>query len=243
MHALTVLVAAGVGRRGVRPALPTSYDALSVSVEDADAGSAAEQPRVRRARRRDGAAAGTRPPDRPVRRRGRGDGRGGRRCGQRPPAGGAQIEAIAPVDERDWVRLTQSQFGPIEIDARLLDRADLVEPCRRRRARHPPRPRHGLRHRHPSDDPHVPALDRAAQARPAAPWPRVLDYGCGSGVLAIAAALLRRRRDRRRRHRPGSDRGDARQRRRQRRGAARRRRRRASTAATRWSSPTSWRRR
>jgi len=28
----------------------------------------------------------------------------------------AQIEAIAPVDERDWVRLTQAQFGPTEIE-------------------------------------------------------------------------------------------------------------------------------
>ena len=28
----------------------------------------------------------------------------------------ARIEAIAPVDERDWVRLTQAQFGPTEIE-------------------------------------------------------------------------------------------------------------------------------
>jgi ribosomal protein L11 methyltransferase len=27
-------------------------------------------------------------------------------------------------------------------------------------------------------------------ARQASPWPRVLDYGCGSGILAIGAALL-----------------------------------------------------
>ena len=33
------------------------------------------------------------------------------------PAGGdARIEAIGPVDERDWVRLTQAQFGPTEIE-------------------------------------------------------------------------------------------------------------------------------
>ncbi len=31
-------------------------------------------------------------------------------------------------------------------------------------------------------------IARSAAARPA-PWPRVLDYGCGSGILAIAAAL------------------------------------------------------
>src|SRR5207253_10064026 len=29
--------------------------------------------------------------------------------------GDARIEAIAPVDERDWVRLTQAQFGPTEV--------------------------------------------------------------------------------------------------------------------------------
>ena len=26
------------------------------------------------------------------------------------------IEASRPVDERDWVRLTQAQFGPVEIE-------------------------------------------------------------------------------------------------------------------------------
>ena len=29
----------------------------------------------------------------------------------------------------------------------------------------------------------------AQQAKPEAPWERVLDYGCGSGILAIGAAL------------------------------------------------------
>ena len=52
---------------------------------------------------------------RPVRRRGGGRLRRGGAGGE-PGGGEARIEAIAPVDERDWVRLTQAQFGPIEIE-------------------------------------------------------------------------------------------------------------------------------
>ena len=59
----------------------------------------------------------------------------------------------------------------------------------------------GLRHRHPSDHAHVPALDRRQRAGRVAQ--RVLDYGCGSGILAIGAALLGAGDDRRGRHRPG----------------------------------------
>ena len=39
-------------------------------------------------------------------------------------------------------------------------------------------------------------------AQDAQPWPRVLDYGCGSGILAIAAALHGAAGHRRGRHRP-----------------------------------------
>ena len=34
----------------------------------------------------------------------------------------------------------------------------------------------------------MPALDRSAGGERGVAWPRVLDYGCGSGILAIAAA-------------------------------------------------------
>jgi len=97
---------------------------------------------------------------------------------------GCELQGIAPVAEQDWVRLTQSQFAPLPItpdfwivptwheapaQAREVIRLDpglafgtgthpTTRMCLRWIAAHPPRGR------------------------------RVLDYGCGSGILAIAAA-------------------------------------------------------
>jgi ribosomal protein L11 methyltransferase len=97
---------------------------------------------------------------------------------------GCELTGIAPVPDQDWVRLTQSQFSPVEItpefwivptwheppaQARQVIRLDpglafgtgthpTTRMCLRWIAQHPPR---GL---------------------------RVLDYGCGSGILAIGAA-------------------------------------------------------
>lgn len=97
---------------------------------------------------------------------------------------GCQVLGVAAVPDQDWVRLTQSQFSPVEITpdfwivptwhqppaaARQVIRLDpglafgtgthpTTRMCLRWIARHPP----------------------AGQ--------RVLDYGCGSGILAIGAA-------------------------------------------------------
>lgn len=97
---------------------------------------------------------------------------------------GCKVLAIQPVPEQDWVRLTQSQFEPVQItpsfwivptwheppaQAKEIIRLDpglafgtgthpTTRMCLRWIAGHPPR---GL---------------------------RVLDYGCGSGILAIGAA-------------------------------------------------------
>jgi ribosomal protein L11 methyltransferase len=102
---------------------------------------------------------------------------------------GVQVQAMAPLAEQDWVRLTQSQFEPVAVtegfwivptwhqppaDARTLIRLDpglafgtgthpTTRMCLRWIATHAP--------------------------RHAAGWNRVLDYGCGSGILAIGAAL------------------------------------------------------
>ncbi|HMA06470.1 MAG TPA: 50S ribosomal protein L11 methyltransferase [Ramlibacter sp.] len=99
---------------------------------------------------------------------------------------GCRNLGITPVPDQDWVRLTQSQFAPVEItpefwivptwheppaQARQVIRLDpglafgtgthpTTRMCLRWIAQHPP---HGE---------------------------RVLDYGCGSGILAIAAALF-----------------------------------------------------
>ena len=98
---------------------------------------------------------------------------------------GCEVAAIAPVPEQDWVRLTQSQFEPVPITpafwivptwhavpdgAAQVIRLDpglafgtgthpTTRMCLRWIAAHPPRGQ------------------------------RVLDYGCGSGILAIGAAL------------------------------------------------------
>jgi ribosomal protein L11 methyltransferase len=97
---------------------------------------------------------------------------------------GCELLSIAPVPDQDWVRLTQSQFAAVEINpdfwivpswhtppaqARQVIRLDpglafgtgthpTTRMCLRWIAQHPPR------------------------------GGRVLDYGCGSGILAIAAA-------------------------------------------------------
>jgi ribosomal protein L11 methyltransferase len=97
---------------------------------------------------------------------------------------GCALLGIAPVPDQDWVRLTQSQFAPVEItpdfwivptwheppaQARQVIRLDpglafgtgthpTTRMCLRWIAQHPPQ---GL---------------------------RVLDYGCGSGILAIGSA-------------------------------------------------------
>jgi ribosomal protein L11 methyltransferase len=97
---------------------------------------------------------------------------------------GCELLRISTLPDQDWVRLTQSQFAPVEItpefwivptwhapppQAKEIIRLDpglafgtgthpTTRMCLRWIAQHPPRGR------------------------------RVLDYGCGSGILAIAAA-------------------------------------------------------
>jgi ribosomal protein L11 methyltransferase len=96
------------------------------------------------------------------------------------------VQGLQTVDEQDWVRLTQSQFAPVPItadfwivpswhtapaQARTVMQLDpglafgtgthpTTRMCLRWLAAHPPQGQ------------------------------RVLDYGCGSGILAIAAGLL-----------------------------------------------------
>ena len=100
-----------------------------------------------------------------------------------------QVLAIREVAEQDWVRLTQSQFAPVEITPSFW-----IVPSW---------------HQAPAAASTVIRLDpglafgtgthpttrmclrwTASQAGALATgWQRVLDYGCGSGILAIGAAL------------------------------------------------------
>lgn len=105
---------------------------------------------------------------------------------------GSEVAAVVAVNDQDWVRLTQSQFAPV-----LIDDGFWIVPSW---------------HEVPSGATTVIALDpgmafgtgthpttrmclrwiaRCAPTRPEGPiLGRVLDYGCGSGILAIGAAKL-----------------------------------------------------
>lgn len=96
------------------------------------------------------------------------------------------VYSVTPVEEQDWVRLTQSQFDPIKISSRLWivptwHRAP--DPEAINLALDP-----GLAFgtgSHPSTRLCLAWLDANLQT-----GEDVLDYGCGSGILAIAASKL-----------------------------------------------------
>ena len=112
--------------------------------------------------------------------------------GHEVDGGGVILQALAVMQDQDWVRLTQSQFAPVEITptfwvvpswhqppaaATQVIRLDpglafgtgthpTTRMCLRWLATHP-------------------AMNGGTSA-----GKRVLDYGCGSGILAIGAALM-----------------------------------------------------
>ena len=98
---------------------------------------------------------------------------------------GSAIAALAPVSEQDWVRLTQSQFEPVPItsDFWIVPSWHTVPPAARRVIRLDPGLAFGT-----GTHPTTRMCLRWIAAHPPAAQ-RVLDYGCGSGILAIAAAL------------------------------------------------------
>lgn len=100
------------------------------------------------------------------------------------------VQGLVPVEEQDWVRLTQAQFSPVPVTETFW-----IVPSW---------------HRAPEGATQIMRLDpgmafgtgthpttrmclrwMARHAPEQAPnWGRVLDYGCGSGILAIGAGLL-----------------------------------------------------
>jgi ribosomal protein L11 methyltransferase len=93
-----------------------------------------------------------------------------------------EIETIA---ERDWVRASQAQFAPLEIGERLWIGATWHRPPPHRiTVRIDPGLAFGTGS-HPSTRLVLVFLENAIRG-----GERVLDYGCGSGILAIAAAKL-----------------------------------------------------
>ena len=100
-----------------------------------------------------------------------------------------QVQALQPVAEQDWVRLTQSQFSPVEITEHFWIVPSWHEPPAQ--AREVIRLDPGLAFGTGTHPTTRMCLRWIAQQAPALAtgWDRVLDYGCGSGILAIGAAL------------------------------------------------------
>ena len=104
-------------------------------------------------------------------------------------AQGIHVQAIAPVEDQDWVRLTQSQFQPVAITPTFWIVPSWHEPPAG--AKQVIRLDPGLAFgtgTHPTTRMCLRWTAQHAPAR-ASHWSRVLDYGCGSGILAIGAAL------------------------------------------------------
>ena len=98
---------------------------------------------------------------------------------------GCQWLGVDAVPEQDWVRLTQSQFTPVEITPAFWIVPTWHEPPAQ--AQQIIRLDPGLAFgtgTHPTTRMCLRWIARQDQAG----WGRVLDYGCGSGILAIAAA-------------------------------------------------------
>jgi ribosomal protein L11 methyltransferase len=94
------------------------------------------------------------------------------------------VQALQEVPDTDWVRLTQSQFVPVAITSTFWIVPSWHEaPTEAEQViRLDPGLAFGTG-THPTTRMCLRWIAHHAQA-----WPRVLDYGCGSGILAIGAA-------------------------------------------------------
>jgi ribosomal protein L11 methyltransferase len=101
---------------------------------------------------------------------------------------GLALQALSPMAEQDWVRLTQSQFAPVEITPEFW-----VVPSWHQApaaARHVIQLDPGLAFGTGTHPTTRMCLRWLARKPASASLARVLDYGCGSGILAIGAALM-----------------------------------------------------
>ena len=99
-----------------------------------------------------------------------------------------QVHSLQPVPEQDWVRLTQSQFAPVEITPTfwIVPSWHEAPAAATQVIRLDPGLAFGTG-THPTTRM---CLRWIATHAAAVRGRRVLDYGCGSGILAIGAALF-----------------------------------------------------
>jgi len=104
-------------------------------------------------------------------------------------AAGVHLQSLQAVPDADWVRLTQSQFAPVEITPTfwIVPSWHAAPAAARQVIRLDPGLAFGTG-THPTTRMCLRWIARHAAAESAA-WQRVLDYGCGSGILAIGAAM------------------------------------------------------
>ena len=97
---------------------------------------------------------------------------------------GCALLGVSQLPDQDWVRLTQSQFAPVEItpDFWIVPTWHEVPAQARKTIRLDPGLAFGTG-THPTT-----RMCLRWIAQQSGPFGRVLDYGCGSGILAIGAA-------------------------------------------------------
>ncbi len=170
-------------------ALMDEADALSVSVEDADAGQQQEQPLFGEPGMPAPRPAWTRSTLKVLFEDEAGATAAATRLRAQAWAADVQLLAMQPVADEDWVRLTQSQFAPVPVSDSFWVVPTWHEPpaAATRVIRLDPGLAFGTG-THPTTRMCLRWIADHAQAL-APRWDRVLDYGCGSGILAIGAAL------------------------------------------------------
>ncbi len=103
--------------------------------------------------------------------------------------GQVRVESITEVVDQDWVRLTQAQFQPVAVTSTfwIVPSWHEAPAAAQRVIRLDPGMAFGTG-THPTTRMCLRWIAHHAEERRAL-WTRVLDYGCGSGILAIGAAL------------------------------------------------------